>query len=187
MLYIEVVPRGAFSYYLGIMILLSFVCSGIGQLTSVIFNKTEYAYLCGTIVALFSCLLSGFSPTKEELGLGQFIVTFSFSRHVQSLLCRHETAHYIKIFSSTGKDRWSNEVFMLERHFSFNDNEIPYFWLIFIGLVLRIITYLFLYAKSEYRSIKRFRVTHIGPTIQSFFHCESCTRKKLKKHNYRLS
>lgn len=100
MLYIEVVPRGAFSYYLGIMILLSFVCSGIGQLTSVIFNKTEYAYLCGTIIALLSCLLSGFSPTKEELGLGQFIVTLYFSHmynHYYFVMKQHTTLKYLAV------------------------------------------------------------------------------------------
>ncbi|CAF3141871.1 unnamed protein product [Rotaria sp. Silwood2] len=186
MLYIEVVPRGPFSYYLGMMILLSFVCSGIGQLTSVIFNRTEYAYLAGTIVALLSCLLSGFSPTKADLGQGEFIVTLSFSRHVQRVLFRHETSFYVKSFNVNETHIWSSQVKFLEKNFSFNDSENPFFWLIFIGFVLRAITFLFLYAKSEYRSTARFRVTHIGPTIQSFFRCEPCRDKASRDENYQL-
>ncbi|CAF5211419.1 unnamed protein product, partial [Rotaria magnacalcarata] len=174
MLYIEVVPRGPFSYYLGIMILISFVCSGIGQLTSVIFSRTEYAYLAGTIVALLSCLLSGFSPIKADLGQGKFIVTLSFSRHAQRLLFRHETSFYAKASNGTSNHIWFGQISALERHFSFNDNEDPNFWLVFIGFVLRFITFLFLYAKSEYRSKARFHVTHIGPTIRSLFRCEPC-------------
>ncbi|CAF1188198.1 unnamed protein product [Rotaria sp. Silwood1] len=177
MLYIEVVPRGPFSYYLSMMILLSFVCSAIGQLTSVIFNRTEYAYLAGTIVALLSCLLSGFSPTKTDLGRGKFIVTLSFSRHVQRVLFRHETAHYVEVYNSTSTHIWLTQVKFLEHNFSFNDSENPFFWLILIGFVLRAITFLFLYAKSEYRSTIRFHVTHLGPTIQSLFRCEPCREK----------
>ncbi|CAF4305072.1 unnamed protein product [Rotaria socialis] len=186
MLYIEVVPRGPFSYYLGIMILVSFVCSGIGQLTSVIFSRTEYAYLAGTIVALLSCLLSGFSPIKADLGQGKFIVTLSFSRHAQRLLFRHETSFYAKAFNGTRDHIWFSQISALEHHFSFNDNEDPNFWLVFIGFVLRFITFLFLYAKSEYRSKARFRVTHIGPMLQSLFRGEPCRKKASKSHVYQL-
>ncbi|CAF3970532.1 unnamed protein product [Rotaria sordida] len=111
MLYIEVVPYGPFSYYLGVMILLSFVCSGIGQLTSIIFRRTEYAYLGGTIVALLSCLLSGFSPTKSDLGRGKFIVFLSFSHHVQSLLLSHETNLYLQT-NSNETHIWSTHVIL---------------------------------------------------------------------------
>jgi hypothetical protein len=184
MLFIEVVPRGPFSYYYGVMVLLSFVCSGIGQLTSVIFNRTEYAYLGGTIVALLSCLLSGFSPRKSDLGRGQFITLFSFSRHVQHLLFRHETALYV-----TGVPQnthiWSSSVEILRQFYSFEDTEDPYFWLIFIGIVLRVLTFLCLYAKSEYRSKARFYMTHAIPTLKSFFTFESCRERSYgRKRSY---
>jgi hypothetical protein len=171
MLYGAVVPRGPFSYYYGVMLLLSFVCTGIGQLTSVIFNRTEYAYLAGTIVALLSCLLSGFSPTKRELGRGEFIVVISFSRHVQHLLFRHETALYVKGVDK-GLHIWSFSVESLREYYSFSDSENPYFWLILIGIVLRLLTFLFLYGKSEYRSKARFCVSHTVPTLKSLFSCK---------------
>ncbi|CAF2796105.1 unnamed protein product [Rotaria sp. Silwood2] len=173
MLYIEIVPRGAFGYYFSVMMLLSFVCSGIGQLTSVIFNRTEYAYLAGTIVALLSCLLSGFSPTKSELGRGDFIVTLSFSRHVQNLLFRYETSLYVQPIG-TGPHIWSASVEELRFYYSFSDSENPYLCLLLIGFILRGLTFVFLYAKSEYRSQTRFRVTHIGPTMKSLICCKTC-------------
>ncbi|CAF2631811.1 unnamed protein product [Rotaria sp. Silwood2] len=203
MLYIAIVPRGPFSYYLSVMILLSFVCSGIGQLTSVIFNRTEFAYLAGTIIALVSCLLSGFSPTKSELGHGSFIVTLSFSRHIQNLLFRHETTQYLKggtnsteFFSHQIQDLlfrheatfyankapnstqhlWSTSVDGLRTYYSFSDSENPYFWLIFMGLIFRALTFLFLYGKSEYRSQARYSMTHIRRTLKCLFSCEPCRK-----------
>jgi hypothetical protein len=184
MLYIEVVPRGPFFYYYGVMVLLSFVCTGIGQLTSVIFNRTEYAYLAGTIIALLSCLLSGFSPTKRELGRGDFIIAFSFSRHVQHLLFRHETALYVKGVDK-GLHVWSFPVESLREYYSFSDSENPYFWLISIGIIVRLLTFLFLYGKSEYRSKIRFYVTHIVPNIRNLFGCKPCReRSSPKKYNW---
>ena len=171
LLYIEVVPRGAFAYYLGVMILLSFVCSGIGQLTSVIFDRTEYAYLAGTIVALLSCLLSGFSPTKSELGRGDFILAISFSRHVQNLFFRHETQLYLQ-GGTIESQKWGASIAGYREYYGFSDSEIPYFWLIFIGFLLRALTFLCLYAKSEYRSKIRFNMTNLMPNLKSFFKCE---------------
>jgi hypothetical protein len=176
MLYIEVVPRGSFFYYYFVMVLLSFVCTGIGQLTSVIFNRTEYAYLAGTIIALLSCLLSGFNPTKRDLRSGEFIITISFSRHVQNLLFRHETALYVKDVGR-GMHIWSFPVESLREYYSFTDSENPYFWLIFIGILLRFLTFLFLYGKSEYRSKARFHVTHIVSTVKSLFRCVPCQKR----------
>lgn len=170
MLYIELVPRGPFSYYYGVMILLSFVCSGIGQLTSVTFARTEYAYLGGTIVALLSCLLSGFSPTKAELKRGSFILTFSFSRHTQHLLFRHETDLYLQGLNSTDHI-WGPSVELLRYVYDYQDGEIPIFWLIFLGLILRALTFFFLYAKSEYRSKARFRVTNAIPLLKNLLRC----------------
>jgi ABC-type multidrug transport system permease subunit len=180
MLYIEIVPRGSFSFYLGVMILCSFVCSGIGQLVSVIFNRTEYAYLAGTIIALLSCLLSGFSPTKAELNQGGFIVVFSFSRHVQSLLFRHESKLYLEGLES--KDHiWGTSVEGIHQNFDFNNSENPNFWMIFIGFLVRALTFLFIYGKSEYRSGIRFHVTNLIPNIKSFFTAESCRDRPLKQ------
>lgn len=179
--YIQVVPRGTFSYFLGVMILLSFVCSGIGQLTSVIFKRTEYAYLAGTIIALLSCLLSGFSPTKTDLGTGGFIVLFSFSRHAQRMLFLHETTYYTMTEKSIENHIWYYEVKAIEKYYSFDNSENPRFWLIFIGIVLRIITFICLYGKSEYRSQTRFNFTHIGPTIQRL------CRGKRRQSNYGLN
>jgi hypothetical protein len=203
MLYIEIVPRGPFSYYLSVMILLSFVCTAIGQFTSVIFDRTEYAYLAATIVALLSCLLSGFSPTKNELGGGGFIITLSFSRHVQNLLFRYETTEYLKggtnsteFFSheiqnlrtryeaisyssevpNSTQHLWSTSVDSLGAYYSFSDSENPYFWLVFIGSVFRVLTFLFLYSKSEYRSQARYNVTHAWRTLKRLFKCEPCRK-----------
>jgi len=173
MLYIQLVPRASFSSYFGVLLLLSFVCSGVGQLCSVIFNRTEYAYLGGSIIALLSCLLSGFSPRKEELGNIKFVTTFSFSRHVQHLLFRHETAMYVQEVAN-GPHLWSVSVEMFKKLYSYEDSEDPYFWLIAIGIVLRIVTYVILYIKSEYRSEHRFCVTHAGPILKSILCCESC-------------
>ena len=179
MLYIEVVPRGPFSYYFGVIILLSFVCSGIGQLTSVIFDRTEYAYLAGTIVALLSCLLSGFSPRKKDLGRGEGFVTISFSRHVQHLLFRHETALYAPGGSNTNHI-WAAQVEFFRNFYEFKDNENPYFWLIFIGIVLRVLTFVCLYGKSEYRSKIRFHVSNAIPTLKGLLSCQPC-RGRMKK------
>ncbi|CAF1058089.1 unnamed protein product [Adineta ricciae] len=176
MMYIEIVPRGSFAYYLAILVLLSFVCSGIGQLASVIFSRTEYAYLAGTIVALLSCLLSGFSPPKADLGRMGFITTISFSRHVQNSLFHHETSLYV----TNGTDRtyiWSVQIESLRKHYSFEDNEHPYLWLLCIGLFLRLLTLLFLYGKSEYRSKFRFHVTHAVPFLTSLFSCRQCRKR----------
>jgi hypothetical protein len=152
------------------------VCSGIGQLSSVIFNRTEYAYLGGTIIALLSCLLSGFSPLKSELGRIEFIVTFSFSRHVQHLLFREETAMYIQKVVN-GPHMWSASVDILRTTYSFNDNENPNGWLISIGVILRIITFLFLYIKSEYRTRRRFNVTNAGPILRGVLSYEWLRRR----------
>jgi hypothetical protein len=204
MLYIEIVPRSPFSYYLGVMILLSFVCTGIGQFTSVIFNRTEYAYLAGTIAALLSCLLSGFSPTKKDLGRGGFITTLSFSRHLQHLLFRHETMQYLKtdrnitqaflyrlqdfiihrgaISNSSDAPHeiqhlWYPMVYALEDTYSFSDSENPYFWLVFLGFVFRVLTFLSLYAKSEYRSAARHNVTQARRTLNRLFNCKPCRKR----------
>ncbi|CAF0719575.1 unnamed protein product [Adineta steineri] len=177
MLYIEIVPRGQFSYYFGIMILLSFVCSAIGQLTSVVFRKTEHAYLAGTIVALLSCLLSGFSPRKSELGRGGFIVTLSFSRHIQNLLFRHETSLYIQS-NGTNPHVWSTSVEAMRQYYSFSDDENPYLWIFLIGFTLRLLTFFFLYKKSEYRSKIRFGITHIGSVLKNIISCKPCRRKR---------
>jgi len=184
MLYIEVVPRGLFSYYYGIMVLLSFVCTGIGQLTSVIFNRTEYAYLGGTIIALLSCLLSGFSPTKRDLGRGGFIVDITFSRHVQHLLFRHEAALFIK-GADKGFHIWSLPVESIREYYSFSDGERPLFWLIFLGIVLRFLTFLFLYGKSEYRSKIRVYITNIVPSMKRLFGCKPCRERSSQKNNIR--
>lgn len=180
MLYIEIVPRGSFAFYLRVMVLCSFVCSGIGQLVSVIFDRTEYAYLAGTIVALLSCLLSGFSPSKVELKPGDFIVVFSFSRHVQSLLFRHESKLYAEGLNAT-EHIWGTSVEGLTQTFDFNNAENPNFWALFIGFLLRALTLLFLYGKSEYRSKTRFRVTTLIPTIKGLLTGESCRDRPKKK------
>jgi len=174
-LYIQIVPRASFSSYFGVMLLLSFVCSGIGQLSSVIFNRTEYAYLGGTIIALLSCLLSGFSPRKSELGTIEFLVPVSFSRHVQNLLFSHETSMYVQKVPNNDH-LWSASVETFRALYSFNDNEQPYLWLLSIGIILRIITFVILYVKSEYRSRHRFCFTHAGPILKSILYCESCRR-----------
>ena len=206
-LYIEIIPRGSFSYYLGVMILLSFVCTGIGQFTSVIFNRTEYAYLAGTIGALLSCLLSGFSPTKKDLGRGGFIIALSFSRHVQNLLFLYETKQYIgadmnstRTLSHTLKDYltfretisnntnvrngtehlWYPMVQSFEDHYSFSESEDPYFWLVFLGCIFRVLTLLCLYAKSEYRSETRHNVTHARRTLNRLFSCQPCRKRSSK-------
>jgi hypothetical protein len=145
------------------------------QLTSVIFNRTEYAYLFVTILALLSCLLSAFSPLKRDLGRIEFIVTFSFSRHVQHLLFHHETTMYVQEVANDPYI-WSASVELLRTIYSFEDNENPYVWLISIGVVLRILTFLILYIKSEYRSRHRFWITHWSLILQSILSCEPCQR-----------
>lgn len=204
MLYIEIVPRSSFLSYFGVMILLSFTCTGIGQFTSVIFNRTEYAYLAGTILALLSCLLSGFSPTKNDLGRVGFIITLSFSRHVQNLLFRYETTEYLKggtnstqffpretqdflirhrgMFNRSGisydkQHLWYGQVYSLEQYYLFSESENPYFWLILIGCVFRFLTFLSLYAKSEYRSITRHKVTHMRRKFNRLFNCNACRER----------
>jgi len=181
LLYIEIVPRGSFSFYMYVMILCSFLCSGIGQFVSVIFNRTEYAYLAGTIIALLSCLLSGFSPTKGELNQGGFIVVLSFSRHVQSLLFRYESKLYLEGFES--KDHiWGTSVEGISMNFDFNSSEDPRFWMVLIGFILRALTFVFLYIKSEYRSKIRFKMTNLLPKLISFFTCAGCTWKSRNVH-----
>lgn len=177
MLYIQVVPRTSFTYFYGVMLLLSFACMGIGQLCSVIFSRTEYAYLAGTILALLSCLLSGFSPTKEDLGPIGFVTTFTFSRHVQHLLYRHETELYL-LHADNATHLWYGPITVIQEHYSFKDSENPYFWLIGMGFVLRLITLFILYIKSEYRSKHRFRATHLVPIAKGLFTCETCRRKR---------
>jgi hypothetical protein len=186
MLYIQIVPRGPFTFYLGIMILLSFVCSGIGQFASVIFNRTEYAYLGATIIALLSCLLSGFSPRKSELGSAKIFVTFSFSRHIQHLLFRDETSFYVQKVAEGQHHFWSGQIEALRTFYSYNDSENPYFWLIAMGLFLRFVTLIVLYIKSEYRSERRFCITHSIPILRSILCCESCRRRPPRQTNIQI-
>jgi hypothetical protein len=183
-LYIQIVPRGPFTFYLGIMILLSFVCSGIGQFASVIFNRTEYAYLGATIIALLSCLLSGFSPRKSELSGAKIFVKFSFSRHFQHLLFRDETSFYVQKVAEGQHHLWSVQVEGLREFYSYNDSEDPYFWLISMGLFLRVVTLIILYMKSEYRSQCRFYMTHSIPILRSILCCESCRTNASSRNNY---
>lgn len=180
MLYIQLVPRASFTDYFGVLLLLSFVCSGVGQLSSVVFGRTEYAYLGGTIIALLSCLLSGFSPRKEELGGIRFVTTFSFSRHVQHLLFRKETAMYVQEVVN-GPHLWSYSVEAIKKLYSFDDKEQPYFWLLAMGIVLRVITFVILYVKSEYRSKHRFCFTHCVPILKSILTCEPCRTKSVRR------
>jgi len=185
LLYVEIVPRGSFSFYVSVMVLCSFLCSGIGQFVSVIFNRTEYAYLAGTIIALLSCLLSGFSPTKDELYQAGFIVVLSFSRHVQSLLFRYESNLYLEGFES--KDHiWGTPVEGISTNFDFNNSENPRLWMILIGFFLRALTFVFLYGKSEYRSKIRFKMTNLLQKLTSFFRCASCKSRKVHPHNEEL-
>ena len=177
MLYIQIVPRADFNAYFAIMVLLSFVCSAVGQLASVIFNRTEYAYLGGTIAALLSCLLSGFSPRKSELGGAEFFVTFSFSRHIQHLFFRDETSLYVQ-GDANSTHIWSAPVKGLRIIYSYDDNEQPYFWLLAIGIVLRLVTFIILYIKSEYRSESRFFVANSIPLLKGLFSCEPCRRRR---------
>lgn len=177
MLYIQLVPRGTFNYYLAVIILLSFVCSGVGQLASVVFNRTEYAYLAATIFALLSCLLSGFSPRKSELGGAAGFLIFSFSRHAQHLLFRDETSFYTKGVPED-THMWYGSVKALEKYYSYDEDGNPYAWLIFGGLVLRLLTLIILYIKSEYRSKHRFCITNSIPILKSILCCESCRTKK---------
>ena len=177
MLYIQLVPRGPFYFYFGIMFLLSFVCSGIGQFASVIFNRTEYAYLGATIAALLSCLLSGFSPQKKDLGRVAEFVIFSFSRHIQHLLFRHETSFYIQ-GAPNGTHIWYGQVAFFRKQYAYEDSEDPYFWLIAGGIALRLLTLFILYIKSEYRSPRRFYVRNTIPLFKGLLHCEPCCKKK---------
>ena len=177
MLYIQIVPRADFNSYFAVMVLLSFVCSGIGQLASVIFNRTEYAYLGGTIIALLSCLLSGFSPQKNELGRAEFFVTFSFSRHVQHLLFRHETSFYVQEVPTETPHIWKASVDLYSNIYGYADSENPYAWLIAIGLVLRLVAFIVLYLKSEYRSETRFIVANFIPILKGLLYCEPCRRR----------
>jgi hypothetical protein len=177
MLYIQIVPRGLFSYYFFVMILLSIVSSSIGQFASVVFNRTEYAYLGATIIALLSCLLSGFSPRKSELGAASVCVTFSFSRHIQHLLFCHETSFYVQNVPEGQYHLGSVQVEGLRTLYSYDNNEHSYIWLISMGLLLRLATLIILYIKSEYRSQGRFNITHSVPILRDILCCEPCRRK----------
>lgn len=186
MLYVQIVPRGPFTFYLSVMVVLAFVCSGIGQLASVIFNRTEYAYLGGTIVALLSCLLSGFSPLKSQLGHAAMFVTFSFSRHVQHLLFRDETSFYVQNVADGQLHLWSVQVEGLRELYSYKDSENPYFWLISIGFLLRFVTMIVLYIKSEYRSERRFCITHSIPILRGILCCEACRKRPPRQTNIQM-
>jgi len=177
MLYIQVVPRTPFWFFYCIMLLLSFACTGIGQLCSVIFSRTEHAYLGGTIIALLSCLLSGFSPKKSDLSPIDFVTVFSFSRHIQNLLFRYESELYL-LNAPNEQHYWYGPVFAIRTHYSFTESEYPKVLLVIIGVVLRLITFIILYIKSEYRSKHRFHITHALPILKSVFTCEGCCRKR---------
>lgn len=177
MLYIQLVPRGTFEYYLAIIVLLSFICSGIGQLASVIFSRTEYAYLAATIFALLSCLLSGFSPRKIDLGGAAELVIFSFSRHIQHLLFFHETSFFTHGVPE-GTHMWYGSIKGLEEYYSYEEDGNPYAWLIVGGVVFRILTLFILYLKSEYRSPHRFRIANSVPLLKSLLWCEPCRKEK---------
>ncbi|CAF1477787.1 unnamed protein product, partial [Didymodactylos carnosus] len=97
MLYIEIEPRASFLSYHIVVCLISFSCSGIGELVSVIFPLTEYSYLAGTLIALISCLVSGFSPPKNEYQHASWIIYSSYSRHAQNLLFLYDTHQYSQI------------------------------------------------------------------------------------------
>jgi hypothetical protein len=75
---------------------------------------------------------------------------------------------------------WAVPVEILRKYYAFQDNENPYFWLLFIGFVLRALTFLCLYGKSEYRSKIRFHVSNAIPTLKGLFSCQPCRERKKK-------
>ena len=156
--------------------LFAWVLDNYVQLFSIELNMPIWV---GTILALLSCLLSGFSPIKEDLGGLSFVTTFSFSRHVQHLLYRHETELYLLNTPNT-THLWYGPVFTVQHHYAFQDSENPYFWLFAMGIVLRLVTFVILYVKSEYRSSHRFVFTHAVPIVKSILCCEPCRRPKRK-------
>jgi hypothetical protein len=152
MLYIEIMPRASFGDYYSVLLAMSFGCSGIGQFVSVFCQKTENSYLAATLIALISCLISGFNPTKQaEL---HNMVYLSFSRHVQRQLFIYDTQKYTQNVSTASL--WDTQIGQLRFYYSFGDNERSVACLASIGIIFRFLTIIFLYGRSEYRSKFRF-------------------------------
>ncbi|CAF1135446.1 unnamed protein product, partial [Didymodactylos carnosus] len=156
LLHIEIQPRASFNQYYSVLLLMSFSCSGIGQLVSVFFNRTEDSYLAGTIIALISCLISGFNPTKNGPHAIKGAVYLSYSRHVQRQLFIFDMEKYIQN-NNTTNNLWHTQIEQLRRYYSYNDDEHSVLSLLIIGTLCRLLTIAFLYAKSEYRSIWRYQ------------------------------
>ncbi|CAF1362573.1 unnamed protein product, partial [Didymodactylos carnosus] len=155
MLYIEIEPRSTFGQYYGILLVTAFACTGIGQFVSVACQRTENSYLAATLIALISCLISGFNPTKREKL--NSLVFFSFSRHIQRQLFIYDMDRYIQTSTTSNYGSvWSTQVEYLREYYSFNDVENSVGWLLGIGIISRLLTIIFLYGRSEYRSKLRF-------------------------------
>ncbi|CAF1367492.1 unnamed protein product [Adineta ricciae] len=161
MLYIEIVPRSTFAQYYSVFLSMTFACSAIGQFISVVCQKTENSYLAATLIALISCLISGFNPTKKDT-LHDFVY-LSFSRHVQRQLFLYDFQEYVQNVSSNSL--WDTQIDAVRLYYSFQDNEQSFLCLIAIGIIMRLLTLIFLYGRSEYRSKFRFYVSKLFDRI----------------------
>ncbi|CAF1464196.1 unnamed protein product [Adineta ricciae] len=161
MLYIEIVPRSTFAQYYSVFLSMTFACSAIGQFISVVCQKTENSYLAATLIALISCLISGFNPTKKDT-LHDFVY-LSFSRHVQRQLFLYDFQEYVQNVSSNSL--WNTQIDAVRLYYSFQDNEQSFICLIAIGIIMRLLTLIFLYGRSEYRSKFRFYVSKLFDRI----------------------
>ncbi|UJR12343.1 hypothetical protein I4U23_016520 [Adineta vaga] len=161
MLYIEIIPRSSFADYYSVLLAMAFACSGIGQFVSVACQKTENAYLAATLVTLLSCFISGFNPTKSETLHN--LVYLSFSRHVQRQLFIYDTEKYVQNTSTISL--WNTQIDALSIHYSFGDNEGSIAYLVIIGIIMRFLTIIFLYGRSEYRSTFRFQSSKLFDLI----------------------
>ncbi|CAF1427730.1 unnamed protein product [Adineta ricciae] len=157
MLYIEIIPRSTFLEYYSVLISMSFACSAIGQFVSVACQKTENSYLAATLIALISCLISGFNPTKSQSL--HSLVYLSFSRHVQRQLFLFDTNKFVQNASTISL--WNTQIDALTVTYSFEDNERSIGCLMAIGILMRLLTIVFLYGRSEYRSKFRFYLSKL--------------------------
>ncbi|CAF1492353.1 unnamed protein product [Didymodactylos carnosus] len=136
LLYIEIQPRASFDQYYSVLLLMAFSCSGIGQLVSVLFNRTEDSYLVGTIIALISCLISRFNPTKIGPHAVKGAIYLSYSRHIQRQLFTFDMEKYIQNDNVTN-NLWHTQIERLRHYYLYNDNEYSVLCLLITGALCR--------------------------------------------------
>jgi hypothetical protein len=144
-IYIYIAPRSNFGLYLLIYLLINWVWIGFGYLVTLIFAK-EHSLFIGSIVILFSSILSGYNPFLKTLESGYYYITFiivslSPMRYALELLYVTELWFYYPTFNP-------EPTALLQYGFRSYTIWLDVLMLIFFGLFFRVLAFITLYLKD---------------------------------------